>query len=143
MSQYIPFEINSLFELQFFSSLDYFFARSMGKAFKESEPIVLASCALVSKVLSDGHICLDVKEISKTIISISKIGDDKVKLPRFDIWVKALIKSSMVSDTILTPLVMDSDHRLYLSKYFDFQNRLICNIAQRIFFEDWAFPSKI
>jgi len=70
MSQYIPFEINNLFELQFFSNLDYFFARSMGKAFKESESIVLASCALVSKALSDGHICLDIKEVSKSIISI-------------------------------------------------------------------------
>ena len=135
MSQYIPFEIKNLFELQFFSSLDYYFARSMGKAFKESESIVLASCALVSKVLSDGHICLDIKEISKTVISISKLSDDKVKLPGFDIWVKALKKSSMVSDTISTPLVMDASHRLYLSRYFDFQNRLICNIAKRVSLE--------
>ena len=93
MTQYIPFEINNLFELQFFSNLDYFFARSMGKAFKESESIVLASCALVSKALSDGHICLDIKEISKTVTSISKPSDTKVKFPDFDIWVKALKKS--------------------------------------------------
>jgi len=132
MSHYIPFEINNLFEVQFFSNLDYYFARSMGKAFKESESIVLASCALVSKALSDGHICLDIKEISKTVTSISKLSDDRVKFPDFDIWVKALKKSSIVSDTISTPLVMDSGHRLYLSRYFDFQNRLICNIARRI-----------
>ena len=134
--------MNPLFELQFFSSLDYFFALSMGQAFKEDDSIVLASCALVSKILSDGHICIDIKDKSKTVVSISKTSDDKVKFPDFNTWIDALKNSSMVSDTISTPLVLDSDYRLYLARYFDFQNRLICNIANRIFLNPSANDEK-
>jgi exodeoxyribonuclease V alpha subunit len=145
MSHYTLFEIHNLFELQFFSSLDYFFADSMSKAFDETDSIVLASCALVSKVLSEGHICLDIKKAADTVLSVSKTIDANLKFPGFDAWLRALENSSIVSKisgvsrcsgvlgTIETPLVLDSSHRLYFSKYFDFQSRLICNIAQRFF----------
>jgi len=139
MSRYTLFEIHNLFELQFFSSLDYYFADSMSKAFDETDSIVLASCALVSKVLSEGHICLDIQKTANTVLSVSKTIDVNLKFPGFDDWLKALENSSIVSkisgdsDTIETPLVLDSSHRLYFSKYFDFQNRLIGNIARRFF----------
>jgi exodeoxyribonuclease V alpha subunit len=135
MDTYTEFEINNLFELNYFSSLDYFFAESMGKIFQEDNATVLASCALVSKILSQGHICLDIKEILNTEIAIPKTVDQKIKLPDFDTWVKILKNTSIVSDTIATPMVLDSNHRLYFSKYFDFQNRLINNITQRIFLD--------
>ncbi|MCP4671464.1 MAG: hypothetical protein GY857_09160, partial [Desulfobacula sp.] len=127
---YTPFEIKNLFDQQFFSSLDYFFARSMEKAFDEKNAVVLVSCALVSKVLSKGHICFDIKETSNTIVSVSRNSDVKIKFPEFDTWLSALQNSAMVSDTIDTPLVLDSNHRLYFAKYFDFQNRLISSIVR-------------
>jgi exodeoxyribonuclease V alpha subunit len=142
MGQYTPFILKNLFELQFFSNLDYYFARSMGKVFNEDNAIALASCALVSRALSQGHICIDIKEFSKNIISISKNSDEKVKFPDFDTWIEALENSSIisnlgvsnlgVSNSIKTPLVFDSNYRLYFAKYFDFQNRLINNIVLRV-----------
>ncbi|MBT3387127.1 MAG: AAA family ATPase [Desulfobacula sp.] len=133
MSQNIAFDLGDLFEQHFFSNLDYFFARSMAKAFDENESIVLVSCALVSKLLFEGHICIDIKAMSGTVVSISETSDDLIKFPDFNSWINALQNSLMVSDNIQTPLVLDSDHRLYFSKYFDFQNRLTKNITQRFF----------
>ncbi len=133
MSQYIAFELGNLFEQHFFSNLDYFFARSMAKAFDEKDPIVLASCALVSKSLFEGHICLNIKAMSETIRPVSEAGNDLIKFPDLNSWINALQNSLMVSDNIQTPLVLDSDHRLYFSKYYDFQNRLARNIIQRVF----------
>ncbi len=135
MSQKIAFDLGDLFEQHFFSNLDYFFARSMAKAFDENESIVLVSCALVSKSLFEGHICIDIKAMSGTVVSVSETSDDLIKFPDFNSWINALQNSLMVSDNIQTPLVLDSDHRLYFSKYFDFQNRLTKNIIQRIFFK--------
>lgn len=132
MRLYTVFNLDTLFEQQFFSNLDYFFARSMAKAFDENDPIVLATCALVSKSLFEGHICLDISAISETVRSVSETCSDGILFPDSDIWITALKTSSMVSDNIQTPLVLDSDHRLYLSKYYDFQNRLIQNISQRV-----------
>ncbi|WP_299978076.1 AAA family ATPase [Desulfobacula sp.] len=132
MSQYTEFNLDNLFEQHFFSNLDYFFARSMAKAFDEKEPIVLVSCALVSKALFEGHICLDLKGMSGIVRSVSEIRDDRIKFPDLDTWIKALQNSLMISDNIQTPLVLDSDHKLYFSKHYDFQNRLTKHIAQRV-----------
>ncbi len=129
--KYTAFEIKNLFELQFFSNLDYFFAVSMERAFAEKDPAVLVSCALVSKVLSQGHICLDIKGASNTTVSVLRNSDVKVQFPEFNTWLSALENSAMVSNTTETPLVLDSNHRLYFAKYFDMQSRLIFNIFQR------------
>ena len=126
-------DLDNLFDRHFFSNLDYFFARSMAKAFSENEPIVLVSCALVSKSLFEGHICLDIKGMSETVQPVSETNNDLIKYPDLDTWINALQNSLMVSDNIQTPLVLDSDYRLYFSKYYDFQNRLTRNISQRFF----------
>lgn len=131
-SQYTPFDLDNLFDHHFFSNLDYFFAGSMAKAFHEKEPIVLISCALVSKLLFEGHICLDIKEMAGTVRSVSHTNNDRVKFPDLNIWLKALKQSMMVSDNIQTPLVLDREHKLYFSKYYNFQIRLSKNIAQRV-----------
>jgi exodeoxyribonuclease V alpha subunit len=180
MGQYTLFEIRNLFERDFFSNLDYYFAESMGKAYNEKNPVVLMSCALISKALSEGHICIDIKQLSEIVISVSAVCDENVKFPGFKTWSEALKNSLMVSkasltgcyntkknsalreenrfnhshkhrfpnvkyispaqesgkskscDILSTPLVLDSSHRLYLAKYFDFQTRLIFNIAKRV-----------
>jgi len=132
MSQYTAFDLDNLFEHHFFSNLDYFFARSMTRAFGEKEPIVQISCALVSKLLSEGHICLDIKEMSGTVMPVSQIDSNLVRFPDLNSWMKALEQSLIISDTIRTPLVLDRDHKLYFSKYYNFQNRLSKNIAQRV-----------
>lgn len=132
MAQYTAFELVKLFKQDFFSNLDYYFARSMARAFNENESIVLVSCALVSKALFKGDICLDIKEESGKTRPVSQTGSDMVKFPDFEAWTDALQNSSMVSVTVKTPLVLDSDYRLYFSKYYDFQNRLIQNIIQRV-----------
>ncbi|NOX33340.1 MAG: exodeoxyribonuclease V subunit alpha [Deltaproteobacteria bacterium] len=132
MSQYTEFDLDNLFEQNFFSNLDYFFARSMAGSFDENESIILASLALVSKSLFEGHICLDIKEIAKTLRPVFKINGCKVKFPEFNTWIKALNDSSMVSSTLKTPLVLDSNHRLYFAKYYNFQARLARNIAKRV-----------
>ncbi|MCD4722260.1 MAG: exodeoxyribonuclease V subunit alpha [Desulfobacula sp.] len=132
MSQYTAFDLDNLFEQHFFSNLDYYFAGSMARAFDEKEPIVLISCALVSKLLFEGHICLDIQKMSGTVRSVSQTSNDLVKFPDLNIWINALEHSLMISDNIQTPLVLDCDHKLYFSKYYNFQNRLSKNIAQRV-----------
>ncbi len=132
MNQYTAFDLDSLFEQDFFSNLDYYFAKSMIKAFNEKEAIVQASCAMVSKLLYKGHICLDIKDLSNTVSMVSENSKNLVKFPDFDTWVTVLKQTPMVSNSLKTPLVLDSDHKLYLAKYYDFQTRLAKTIVQRV-----------
>jgi len=133
MNQYIAFTPDNLFEKDFFSDLDYYFAKSMAKAFDEDNPIVLSSCALVSKSLFEGHICININEMAGSVRTIMETSSERVKFPDKKIWIKALQNSSIVSDMIQTPLVLDADNRLYFSKYYDIQKRLANNIIQRAF----------
>ncbi len=134
MVTYIAFELESLFKHDAFSDLDYFFARSMALAFNEKNPIVMVSCALVSKSLFKGHICLDITTMAGKQKPLSDTSPIVLKFPDAETWTLALKKSSMVSDCIHTPLVLDAGYKLYLAKYFDFQNRLVDNISQRVSF---------
>jgi len=142
MCQYTGLDLKNLFNQGFFSNLDYFFARSMAEIFDEKDALVLVSCALVSKFLSEGHICLDIKKMAETICPVSETGRTVIQYPGLKAWISALGKSLLVSENIQTPLVLDSEHRLYFSKYYDFQNRLAQNIGQRIFFKQ-AFMDAI
>jgi exodeoxyribonuclease V alpha subunit len=132
MKTHIAFEIESLYKHDVFSDLDYFFARSTALAFNEKNPLVIVSCALVSKSLSEGHICLDPASMAGNQKPVSDPPPLVLKYPDIETWTQALKESSMVSEGIHTPLVLDSAGKLYLARYFDFQNRLADNISQRV-----------
>jgi exodeoxyribonuclease V alpha subunit len=128
----LAFKLEVLFEHNLISEIDYFFAKSITAAFNEEDPVIIASCAIVSRSLFEGHICLDILEIAGTQRPLSETGDIRLQYPDKETWVTSLIKSSLVSDGIHTPIVFDSNHKLYLAKYFDFQNRLVDNIVRRV-----------
>ena len=132
MKTYIAFEIESLYQHDVFSDLDYFFARSTALAFNEKNPLVQVSCALVSKSLSEGHICLDPASMAGSQKPVSETNPLILKYPDIETWTQALKESSMVSEGLHTPLVLDSAGKLYLARYFDFQNRLADNISRRV-----------
>lgn len=129
---FLAFKLEVLFEHNLISEIDYFFAKSITAAFNEEDPVIIASCAMVSKSLFEGHICLDISEIAGTQKPLSETGDIRLQYPDKETWVTSLIKSSLVSEGIHTPIVFDSKHKLYLAKYFDFQNRLLDNIVRRV-----------
>ncbi len=128
----IAFEIESLYKHDVISDLDYFFAGSMALAFNEKNPLVPVSCALVSKSLSEGHICLDLASTAGSQKPLSETNPLVLKYPDAETWIQALKESSMVSEGLHTPLVLDSAGKLYLARYFDFQNRLADNISRRV-----------
>jgi exodeoxyribonuclease V alpha subunit len=127
------FDLDYLSGRGFFSRLDYFFAKYLTMASGEENSLVSVSLALVSKALSQGHICLDMNDTAGIAMLFSELeaNDFRVELPDSDTWITALKASSMVSENIHTPLVLDKDNRLYLAKYYDFQNRLALNITGR------------
>lgn len=132
MEKYIPFEFETLYTHNYFSNLDYYFAEYIEKIYDHLHPLVRISLALVSKALSNGDICVDLKEKSGQMERIADSEDGAVKFPEIDVWLEALNKSPAVSDKTDTPLVLDAEKRLYLAKYFDFQERLAKNIVQRV-----------
>ncbi len=148
MTQQLKLDLTTLHDLQLVSHLDYYFAKTMGHAYDDTRTLVLVSCALVSKALADGHICLDLKKEAGTCLNIFE-QEVYIKLPCFEEWEEALTNAAMVGkeqiDREVTgsdssgdadperafPLVLDNGN-LYLSRYYDFQKRLVSNLCYRV-----------
>lgn len=119
------------------SHLDYYFAVYMAQVFSHEDPLVKTSCALVSSALAQGRVCLDLKTMAGRLISLPGKEVPQIRLPGFETWVDALTAAPMVGkpgdqDPCRLPLVLDTDGCLYLSKYYDFQERLVQALASRI-----------
>ncbi len=131
MGQNTELKLDSFFEQGHFSCLDFHFAKTICKKFNETNEIVKFTCALLSKLLSMGHICLNLKRITSDYQGFSDLFECTVNLPSLSGWITSLKHSLLVSDNTSTPLVLDDQDCLYLSKYYDFQTRLIQNIMTR------------
>ncbi len=143
--------IKHLFKIGYFSELDYRFAECMGRITDEADPLVLLGAAVASCFTSAGHVCADIGRIAGKRIEtedINSFNNSSVTAFHFSVctwpplkmWVEALNKSiaqkGMIGDGVrATPLVFELDSkrggRLYLSRYWDFQQRLINQLKQR------------
>lgn len=139
MSQCPPFELEVLYETGFFSDLDYYFAKSMANIYGETNELVIAACALVSKAVGHGHICLDLKGILSGGHALSRHKEQKIDFPGFTEWESALNSSPMVSNGIETPIVIDSAHLVYMSRYYDYQYRFARNIVNRLLMDEQPY----
>lgn len=128
----ISFELETLYQNGFFSDLDYYFSKTLAHIFNEHHPLVLTSLAHVSRSLSEGHVCLDIKNLEGNCRHLSDDGQIFFEYPHRDEWINALKTSAAVSEDIHTPLVLDPYQKLYLARYFDFQARLIKTIGCRL-----------
>ncbi|MCP3943518.1 MAG: AAA family ATPase [Desulfobacteraceae bacterium] len=136
MTQQLKLDLSTLNDLQLVSHLDYYFAKTMADLFCETTPLVLASCALVSKALADGHICLDLEKKAGTSLNIVE-QDACISFPDFEEWESTLAGAAMVGcepmdSAKASPLVLDVTGKLYLSRYYDFQKRLVDNLSSRM-----------
>jgi len=121
-------ETINCFENITFSPLDRHFKDFAARlAEKDAEEISLAA-ALVSHYKAHGHICI---ELSTRM----KISDAEVSVSpsELDDWLRKLRESSVVGKPgEYRPLILDDKSRLYLYRYWEYQERLAKLIRKRI-----------
>lgn len=109
-----------------------------------ASPDVLLAAVLCSEQLSRGHVCLDLSTASSIVFPTSET-DSRIRQynnwPAETEWIDKLHKSPLVTvatseadqNSISTPLVLDAvRHRLYLSRYWYFEQKLAANIVERL-----------
>jgi len=116
------------------SPIDYHFARMLERIAPPQRWEVLVGAALASRAVSQGQVCVDLQQITREGLRDPEhhpMAD--VSLPAYTAWAQALRQSRLVSSgEILTPLVLDAAHRLYLHQYFRYQQRLAFNLQARV-----------
>jgi len=125
---------NILSDRQLFSAMDKHFAMFIGRLAREHKPEAALAAALVSRETREGNICLDLADFAeKPLATDARIPcRDVFTCPALPEWHTKLLQSGVIShDAENTPLVLDQNGRLYLRRYWEYENSIISFIRQR------------
>ncbi len=114
------------------SSLDVEFAALIRRLAPHDDPLVATTAGLVSRATQAGHVCLDLARQNAWRL-VDNVGNEpNVVFPAVETWCNTLRESSLVGDgTLPTPLVMVGS-RVYLHRYWAYEQRLQRNLQQRL-----------
>ncbi len=128
-----PKDVNSLLDQGVFSNLDIHFARFCADLGNDDSPELFLAAALVSRSRTQGHVCLDLKQISGSPLLEKEDQPPAIICPDLKGWKKVLEKSRVVGRPgQYKPLILDDRSRLYLHRYWDYQHCLAESLIHRI-----------
>jgi exodeoxyribonuclease V alpha subunit len=112
-----------------FQPMDLHLARLLSKLAGEDDPLLFLSVCLVSRGLSQGDVCLELDRHAGNVFSCEELHID---LPPARSWSESLLNSKVVGRPgAFTPLVLDEQGRLYLHRYFSYEQELARDLLLR------------
>ena len=112
--------------------LDLEFARFMGELAGDGSWELLLGCALVSRAVGQGDVCLALPQHAGQLLLWPETGQDAVWAPELENWRQALRRSRVVGEPgSFRPLVLDDQDRLYLYRYWQYEDQLAAELRQR------------
>ena len=112
-----------------FSAFDLHFARFIARFGGADDEALLLAAALVSRATAAGDVCLDLKAWAGRSLGGSRRD---LGCPPEERWLAALRACPAVGGPgERRPLVLDDGGRLYLHRYWEYENRLVENLMLR------------
>ncbi|MFC1811843.1 exodeoxyribonuclease V subunit alpha [Thermodesulfobacteriota bacterium] len=126
-------KITRLFKTGYLFELDVHFARFLASLSGSDSPHFGLAAALVSNVTVNGDVCLDLSSWAETVVSEPRDGEEPVICPELAVWQEALHTNDVVGKPgDRRPLILDEKNRLYLYRYWDYENKLSNAILRRL-----------
>lgn len=115
------------------SALDIHFSRFMERLNGSPSSELALAAALLSSVTRQGHICLDLA-LPEEACQLGASGTGQgMTCPPAPLWREALLACSVVGRPgMFRPMVLDDEGRLYLFRYWDYQDKLARRILDRV-----------
>jgi exodeoxyribonuclease V alpha subunit len=115
------------------SEIDIHFARFVTGLSPDHDSDIFLAAALVSHATGRGDICLALDAVAGHLLSGTQDFKQTIEWPDLDVWLGKLTASPTVGRPgEICPLILDAKNRLYLYRYWDYENTLSNSIAQRI-----------
>lgn len=125
--------LGPLYEAGNLSRLDLHFAAHLVRLSGRDIPELALAAALASSYTRQGHVCLDLSDIQGKRLPEGDNGEGAIVCPGLKEWCDRLRESTVVGDPgEYKPLILDRKCRLYLFRYWDYQERLVDSIRRRI-----------
>ena len=112
----------------FLSAIDVHFAKFISGFSADRDEDLFLAAGLVSHATGKGDTCLGLGAVAgKQLIG------KQVVCPQLEVWVKKLKASPAVGRPgDIRPLILDTNHRLYLYRYWKYENTIARSIKRRI-----------
>ena len=121
-------------DLAGFSELDRHFAQLLQTLAKVPCPGLYLAAALTSHRRAEGHTCLNLEAAAGRFLHEEMVDAEigTVRFPQLTEWLETLRKSGVVGRPgDFSPLILDDAHRLYLHRYWTYEQRLASAIRRR------------
>jgi exodeoxyribonuclease V alpha subunit len=106
-------------------NIDYFLARQILHMDGRNQPNIPLLTALVSARIGEGDVCLDLQAIAGTDIRAKEGNPFVLSIPSLDELISAMKDCALVGTPgQQTPLILDDAHRLYLGRYWWFEQQV-------------------
>ena len=133
MSNYKHEDLYRLYDCGILSLLDIHFADFTERLAGRNVPELSFAAAMVSSYTRQGHICLDLSSVEGKQLLEGEDGGDPVVCPELKDWCGKLRKTTVVGNPgEYKPLILDDRSRLYLFRYWDYQEKLADSIRRRV-----------
>ena len=109
-----------------FSSLDRHFAFFINRIARKNSPELGLAAALLSNRTNKGNICIDLRTMADQPVSNSNAATGIANLfvcPSLEDWLSRIKESGVAGQPgDITPLILDQHGRLYLYRYWEYEN---------------------
>jgi exodeoxyribonuclease V alpha subunit len=127
-------DLELLYTKGWLSPLDYHFGGLIARLSGNDDPELFLAAALVSKHTGQGHVCFDLSSVAGRPVFEEERAEVPLTLtfPRLHPWRDKIEQSPAVGKPgEFRPLILDGKHRLYLYRYWEYENRLADCIKER------------
>jgi len=118
---------------EFFTAIDLHFAWFVCRHSQPVDPDIFLAAALVSRAAGNGDICLDLEILTQQITIDTGKNFPTIIWPELNDWLPKLKSNKAVGQPgQKCPLIIDANNRLYLYRYWEYEQRLVAGIEQRV-----------
>lgn len=120
--------------------IDYYFSRYLYEMDGREDETLALLAALSSAAVGEGHVCLQLSAVAGSSLGNIDGSGWQLRIPSFEYLVESLTASRVVGDVdAQAPLILDSSERLYLGRYWCFEQQVATALRTRA----RMFPIKI
>ena len=124
--------ISHLYKDKIFNEIDIHFAEFIYKLDGNDDVDIFLSAALVSNVTGGGDICMDLDRYAQRILVPHTDTREPILCPTLPVWREKLTASAVVGTPgEYRPLILDGQNRLYLYRYWEYQQKLADSISRK------------
>ena len=123
--------LNTLLQAGKLTDLDVHFGYFITRLANTDMPELMLAACLVSHWTGNGHVCMDLRAVSAQ--PLTGAGDEiELETPKFKRWVRVLKQCDVIgSPGEFRPLILDQQGRLYLYRYWRYENQIAEDLRRR------------